>query len=278
MASPNRSAAPSDNLISNRPHAGPHDSSEEAVRTESPFIFPSGVPSLGNCILGPRIPGSLNKASTATANHTRLDILSDGKLMEPLGNDLLPTGPPLPTINTSDNPHDTIPTTRKRKLSEIEAERVIEKSDQYSAVPNDDTSNHTLSDQGSPTDDIEETTKEVDFQLLAEDTKALLAPYIWLHPSCAVARPIQIIHLSLSSPSLTATSLMSLIKDTEELLKVLEKTQLTVYKKFEGTKETLQQAGLESLLEEAWSKVESTKADLQKIRGLIKESQSLIAN
>jgi hypothetical protein len=145
MASPNRSAAPH-NLISNSPHAGPHDSSEEAVRTESPFIFPSGVPGLGNCILGPRIPGSSNKASTATANHTRLDILSDGKLMEPLGNDLPPTSPPIPTTNTSDNPHDTIPTTRKRKLSEIEAEKVIEKSDQYSPVPNDDTSNHSLSD------------------------------------------------------------------------------------------------------------------------------------
>jgi hypothetical protein len=71
---------------------------------------------------------------------------------------------------------------------------------------------------------------------------------------------------------------MPLIKDTEELLKVLEKTQLTVFRKFERTKETLQQAGLEFLLKDAWSKVESTKADLQKIRAFIEECQSLIAN
>jgi hypothetical protein len=41
------------------------------------------------------------------------------------------------------------------------------------------------------------------YKVLVTDIKGLLGQYIWLHSSCAAARPIQIIHLSFTRPLVT---------------------------------------------------------------------------
>lgn len=99
----------------------------------------------------------------------------------------------------------------------------------------------------------------------------LLDPYTRLHSSCFAVRPLQIIHTSLSSSPLIATTLFTALKDAQELLKVLASHQTTTLQKLETMRGECQQVGMESVVAEAERKVKETEGHVSKLEEWIGE-------
>ncbi|CAD0100815.1 unnamed protein product [Aureobasidium mustum] len=110
---------------------------------------------------------------------------------------------------------------------------------------------------------------------LIKEVRGFLLPYTHLHSSCPTVRPLQIIHNSLTSPSLTAATLSKALKDAQELLKVLVAHQTTTLNDLEITREALQRVGMEGVLRHAKARVQDTEADVQKLEKWMAECHSL---
>ncbi|KAK5999555.1 hypothetical protein QM012_005408 [Aureobasidium pullulans] len=123
-------------------------------------------------------------------------------------------------------------------------------------------------------------TKSVSFDTscpggLVNKVRNLLGPYTRLHASCPAVRPLQIIHDSLDSAYLTATSLSKALNDAQELLKVLASRKAVTLDKLEATAKTFQSVGMESFIYEARAKVQETEADVHKLGEWMVECLSL---
>ena len=110
---------------------------------------------------------------------------------------------------------------------------------------------------------------------LIKEVRNFLALYTHLHSSCPTLRPLQIIHNSLSSPSLTAAMISKALKDAQELLKILAAHQATALNNLETTRKVLQKVGMESVLRNAKAKVLDTEADVRKLGQWMVECRSL---
>jgi hypothetical protein len=212
--------------------------------TPNPFIYPSGIPGMGNCILGPRVPESpANISTTAVSNHEK----------------------------------SLMPTTTKRKLSEVNPTLFRTKPDHLppgfsrgiaTSVVNSQKHVHFNHRSGDHQ-------QSSNLAHIVQNTEHLLTPYTNLHPSCAATQPLQIIHASLSSSSFTPMTLMCLLTDTRELLKVLVKKQTGIYQKFEPALARLQRAGMDSILLEAREKAQNTEQDVQQLGRWIQECDAM---
>jgi hypothetical protein len=203
-----------------------HETETRVFEKEGPtYRYPSGVPGLGNSILGPRIPGSSTQAST--------------------------TIPAPPT---------------KRKFSAIDTEERPSNITNAAIIPKDDSP--------TPTSPISKQVTSVSSEgrqhsssiaRLVRDVANIITPYTLLHSSCASTKPLQLIHASLLSSTFTPTTLMVLLTDSRELLKVLAERQIGVVEKLEPALARFQQAGMESMLQDARAKAQKTDTDVQKL-------------
>jgi hypothetical protein len=203
-----------------------HETETRVFEKEGPtYRYPSGVPGLGNSILGPRIPGSSTQASTT-----------------------IPAPP------------------RKRKFSTLDTEETPSNISNAAIIPKDDspTPMSLISKQVTSVSS-EGRQHSSSITRLVRDTRNLLSPYTLLHSSCASTKPLQLILSSLSTQSFTTTTLMVLLTDSRELLKVLAERQMGVHDKLEPAMSRFQAAGMESILIDAKHKAERTESDVQKL-------------
>jgi hypothetical protein len=217
------------------------------------------------------------KASTGTMKRIPLDELQDRNHVNSFRDDLPSRDSTSPSIINFTKAYSTMPVSKKRKLgspnTKVEKTQVELASPFQSPKP---TNKRPAFENTADTDDSDDEQDSLSLPQLVTSIKSLLNPYIWLHPSCASARPLQIIHVSLSSPSLTVRSLLNLLADAQQPLEVLKQRQVAVYNKLEGTKETLQSAGLESLIQDAQVKIKKTETDMKELRDVIKHCELLV--
>lgn len=225
--------SPSSAATSNPPNSRAVDSHP----TPSAFIYPSNISGMGNCILGPHIPGSSSKKSTAT--------VIDHELLQ-----------------------NTLPSTKKRRISHLD--RLPPGPSRAIAASVMNSNKHVRFHDHS-----EDYQQSSTLTHLVQSTGSLLLPYTTLHLSCAATRPLQIIHASLSSSTFTPTTLMSLLNDVRELLKVLSERQTRVCKQFEPAKARLQQAGMDSMLTDAVTKAQRTESDIKKLGDWMTECDAM---
>jgi hypothetical protein len=171
-----------------------------APKTEhkaSHFVYPSGIPGMGNCIFGPRLPGSSAKPLTTLSSITK--------------------------------------TSTKRKADELEPE-------------------------DTDTDNI---TQSPSLSHLVSEVRDSLHPYTDFHPSCDATEPIEEIHASLSSSTLTPIAVSRLLYEAYTILKALHECQAGTYFKLEPLRGALQKSDMHSLLEDAYEKVRQTEEDIE---------------
>jgi hypothetical protein len=210
------------------------------------YRYPSGVPGLGNSILGPRIPGSASSKSIA------------------------------PSTNQEETNHAQR-SNLKRKFSVMDAEETPSKFDNPVLSNNVDRPiDEPLSSQKHvSSSDPNDRQHSTNLSRLVQDINNILTPYTRLHSSCPATKPLQLILASLSSSSFTATTLMVLLTDARELLKVLAQRQMGVYDKLEPAMGRFQASGMESILTDAKQKAERTESDVQKLGGWLAQCDAI---
>jgi hypothetical protein len=233
------------------------------------YPFPSGIPGMGNSILGPRIPGSSTRASATIA--TPLDNTTISLIAEVYAGHIpseTPTGMP--------NPRSAVRTTKKRKLSASETDQAPAKPDRLPPGSKGIAASITNTEQRLYSGDHHGGHQQpLSLAHIVQSTKNLIAPYTHLHSSCASTKPLQLILASLSSSSFTTTTLMVLLTDSRELLKVLAERQIGVYDKLEPAMGRFQAAGMESILTDAKQKAERTESDVQKLGGWLAQCDAM---
>jgi hypothetical protein len=223
------------------------------------FRYASGVPGLGNCILGPHIPGSSKTAPTTIV--TPLDTPAISSLADVYASDI-PSGTPAGIPN----PQSTVRTTKKRKLSTSETEQAPATSGRLPPGSMGIAASITNAEERLYPDDHHAGHQQSpNLAYIVQSTKNLITPYTHLHSSCASTKPLQIIYASLSSQTFTITTMIVLLTDARELLKALAERQIGVVEKLEPALARFQQAGMESMLQDARAKAQKTDTDVQKL-------------
>jgi hypothetical protein len=223
------------------------------------FRYASGVPGLGNCILGPHIPGSSKTAPTTIV--TPLDTPAISSLADVYASDI-PSGTPAGIPN----PQSTVRTTKKRKLSTSETEQAPATSERLPPGSVGIDASITNAEERIYSDGHHGGYQQPpNLAYIVQSTKNLITPYTHLHSSCASTKPLQIIRASLSTQSFTTTTMIVLLTDARELLKALAERQIGVVEKLEPALARFQAAGMESMLQDARAKAQKTDTDVQKL-------------
>jgi hypothetical protein len=211
--------------------------------TPSPFIYPCGITGMGNCILGPR-----TTASQAD----------------------------MPTTTTNDHEKSLVPTTTKRKLGGLSPPQARTKPDRLPpGVSRAIATSLTNASKRIRPNESNHEPQETQLIPLIADIKTLLTPYLNLHHSCAAAKPLALLYASLSSSTFTPMTLMCLLTDARELLKVLAERQTRIYQNLMPALSKLQQAGMDSILHDARAKAEQTDADVKELATMITECDGM---
>jgi hypothetical protein len=208
--------------------------------------YPSGVPGLGNSILGPRIPGSASSKSIASSTN------QEGASHAQRSN-------------------------LKRKFSVMDAEETPLKFDNPALSNNVDRpiDKPLNSQEHVSSSDPDNRQHSTNLTRLVQDINNILTPYTRLHSSCPTTKPMQIIHASLFAQSFTPTTMIVLLTDAQELLKTLAQRQMGVYDKLEPVMGRFQASGMESVLADAKQKAEKTQADVDKLGKLLAQCDAL---
>lgn len=251
----------------------------EAEHHDSPYVFPSGIPGMGNSILGPRVPGS----STTSSRYDPKKVI-----LSPIMEDMNPRGisnevQSRPISSAAKVAHSsTVVSGTKRKVTMPEFEEDGAETKRHSRDTNADPSdplpfiseqrpmaNNDAEDEyeGEDAEDGSET-EEAELARLIFNFKDIMQPYTLLHPTCAATEPAQKIVAALSSRTLTRMVIMALIHDALEALRSLRDRQVV---DIMGAEPTLQRAGLDSCLNEARDKVQQTGIDVLNLEKWLEE-------
>jgi hypothetical protein len=234
------------------------------VSTSSAFVYPSGIPGLGKSILGPRMPRVLKTVTTSSTMPPRSMESNEGINTENTISSL--NERPSTAHNQQEYHQSAMPSIKKRKLSASETEQAPAKSERLPPGSKGIAASITNTEQRLYPDDHHVGHQQSpNLAYIVQSTKNLITPYTHLHSSCASTKPLQIIRASLSTQSFTTTTLIVLLTDARELLKALAERQIGVVEKLEPAMARFQQAGMESMLQDARAKAQKTDTDVQKL-------------
>jgi hypothetical protein len=240
----------------------------KTAHKDSPFVFPSGIPGMGNCILGPRMPGRSTTASLRTVKSTSLnsmELVNSNK-----SSTAISSASELFNSTAAEHkvPYSAVKSGIKRKADDLESEDID--------TANNTSPNLSPSKQRSTSNDAEEYQQLSSLSDLVQEVRDSLSPYTDFHPSCDATEPIKKIHASLSSSTLTPIAVSRLLFDAYTILKALHECQAGTYFKLEPLRGVLQKSDMHSLLEDAYEKVRQTEEDIEQFEKWMEECDAMV--
>ncbi|KEQ74231.1 hypothetical protein M436DRAFT_80674 [Aureobasidium namibiae CBS 147.97] len=227
---------------------------EHAMSVKPPYIFPSGVPGFGNCILGPRVPRVSIPSPALLAPPEHL-----GGMKETYATALPSTDVSLPDDYYGSSPLDrtkhssTQLAGKKRKLNTLESEDYDASIKRIAPSLNGalSTPMPTISEaeHDAIADDEQYEDEAAELVRLIYQIKYILHPYTQLHSTCTATEPLQKVYHALSSQHHTLIAVMSLIHDALEALRPLRDYQVVNITKLARREVIFQRAGLDSCLD-----------------------------